>query len=91
MMTMFPTVPSDDQSRYLAMLCFPKLHDFYTCFLARRQAEHRRIFAFRVQIPTNVLSGDLILSLQALHVDVFFVCMFGRVVTASIASAAGRS
>ncbi|CAE7728952.1 Vti1b [Symbiodinium sp. CCMP2456] len=32
MMTMFPTVPSDDQSRYLAMLCFPKLHDFYTCY-----------------------------------------------------------
>ena len=33
-MTMFPTVPSDDQSRYLAMLCFPRLHDFYTCYLA---------------------------------------------------------
>eukprot|EP00435_Cladocopium_sp_Y103_P051044 s472_g15.t1 len=54
MKTMFPTVPSDDQSRYLAMLCLPSLSDFYTCY-PRMEA----LLTFNAQNATGHYSLDL--------------------------------
>lgn len=54
MKTMFPTVPSDSQSRYLAMLCLPTLADFYTCY-PRMEA----LLTFNAQNPTGHYSLDL--------------------------------
>jgi len=54
MKTMFPTVPSDSQSRYLAMLCLPTLADFYTCY-PRMEA----LLNFNAQNATGHYSLDL--------------------------------
>ncbi|CAJ1428336.1 unnamed protein product [Effrenium voratum] len=54
MMTMFPTVPSDTQSRYLAMLCFPRLSDFYVCYGAMEA-----LLLFNAQNATGHYKLDL--------------------------------